>query len=213
VQTMRVVIIAVGLPAGLSLLGLAGSALRRSNGPLSIALVDEIAVLVAAAGIGAAIAYRFRLPGGMMIGAMFASALLHGTGLIHAVVPVWVANTAMVALGGVIGARFANTPPRLLMNHLAAGLGSFAVAVAIAAAFGAGLIGFLSLRGAEVIIAFAPGSVDAMMLLALALHLDPVYVGAHHVVRIFLVSLAMPFIARKVAHVPAAQAPDVQLDD
>ena len=47
--------------------------------------------------------------------------------------------------------------------------------------------------------AFAPGSVDAMMLLALALHLDPVYVGAHHVTRIVLVSVAMSVIARRAA--------------
>jgi uncharacterized membrane protein AbrB (regulator of aidB expression) len=37
-----------------------------------------------------------------------------------------------------------------------------------------------------------------MMLLALALHLDPVYVGAHHVTRIFLVSLSLPFMARRI---------------
>jgi uncharacterized membrane protein AbrB (regulator of aidB expression) len=48
-------------------------------------------------------------------------------------------------------------------------------------------------------IAFAPGSVDAMMLLALALHLDPVYVGAHHVMRIFFVALAMPFMVKREA--------------
>jgi hypothetical protein len=45
-------------------------------------------------------------------------------------------------------------------------------------------------------IAFAPGAVDAMMLLALALSLDPVYVGAHHLTRIFFVSLTMPLLAR-----------------
>jgi uncharacterized protein len=44
----------------------------------------------------------------------------------------------------------------------------------IAAVFAAVLISVLSLRAAEVMIAFAPGSVDAMMLLALALNLDPV---------------------------------------
>jgi uncharacterized membrane protein AbrB (regulator of aidB expression) len=38
-----------------------------------------------------------------------------------------------------------------------------------------------------------------MMLLALALHLDPVYVGAHHVVRIFFVSLSMPLLTRRAA--------------
>jgi hypothetical protein len=37
------------------------------------------------------------------------------------------------------------------------------------------------------------------MLLALALNLDPVYVGAHHLVRIFLVSLAMPLFAHRHA--------------
>ena len=54
----------------------------------------------------------------------------------------------------------------------------------------------LSLRVAEVMIAYAPGAVDAMMLLALALNLDPVYVGAHHLARIFYVSLTMPLVAR-----------------
>jgi uncharacterized membrane protein AbrB (regulator of aidB expression) len=37
--------------------------------------------------------------------------------------------------------------------------------------------------------------VDAMMLLALALNLNPVYVGAHHLMRIFFVLLTMPFVA------------------
>jgi uncharacterized membrane protein AbrB (regulator of aidB expression) len=37
------------------------------------------------------------------------------------------------------------------------------------------------------------------MLLALALNLDPVYVGAHHLTRIFFVSLTMPLVARRTA--------------
>ena len=57
----------------------------------------------------------------------------------------------------------------------------------------------LSLPVAEVMIAYAPGALDAMMLLALALHLDPVYVGAHHLSRFFFVSLAMPLMARRAA--------------
>jgi hypothetical protein len=84
----------------------------------------------------------------------------------------------------------------MMLNFVAAAFGSFAVAVAISAVFAAVLISLLSLRVAEVMIAFAPGSVDAMMLLALALSLDPVYVGAHHLTRIFFVSLTMPLLAR-----------------
>jgi uncharacterized membrane protein AbrB (regulator of aidB expression) len=48
-------------------------------------------------------------------------------------------------------------------------------------------------------LAYAPGSVDAMMLLALALNTDPVYVGAHHMARIFFVSMTMPLVANQNA--------------
>ncbi len=206
VQVIRVVIVAVGLPAGLSLLGLVGHFTRGVGGPFNPALLGELAILVAASTVVGIVAYRVRFPGGLLFGAMLTSAVLHGSGLIHAVMPWWVANTAMISLGAVTGSRFANTPLRLLLNFIAAAFGSFAVAVTIAAVFGAGLISVLSLRIAEVMIAFAPGSVDAMMLLALALHLDPVYVGAHHLTRIFFVSLTMPLIARRAAH--RLKAPD-----
>ena len=199
VQSIRVVVIAVGLPAGLSMLGLVGQAPPRVTGALSIGVLDELAILVAASTIVAIIAYRIRFPGGLLFGAMLTSAVLHGSGLIHAVMPWWAANTAMVAMGAITGSRFANTPLRMLLNFVGAAFGSFAVAVTIAAAFAAVLISVLSLRAAEVMIAFAPGSVDAMMLLALALNLDPVYVGAHHLTRIFFVSLTMPLVARRTA--------------
>ena len=199
VQSIRVVVIAVGLPAGLSLLGLVGHAPPRVTASLTVAALDELAILVAVSSVVAIIAHRFRFPGGLLFGAMLTSAVLHGSGLIHAVMPWWAANTAMVAMGAVTGSRFANTPLRMLLNFVTAAFGSFAVAVAIAAIFAAGLISVLSLRAAEVMIAFAPGSVDAMMLLALALNLDPVYVGAHHLTRIFFVSLTMPFVARRTA--------------
>jgi membrane AbrB-like protein len=206
VQSMRVVIIAVGIPAGLSLLGFVGQAARRGNGPWSPALAGELAVLVALSTVAAIVAHRIRFPGGLLFGAMFASAALHGSALINAVMPPWVANTAMVALGAVVGARFANTPLRLLADFLGAAFGSFALSVGIAAAFAALLLDIFPLPVPEVIIAYAPGSVDAMMLLALALHLDPVYVGAHHVTRIVLVALTMPVIARRVARKPKEPA-------
>jgi len=206
VQTLRVAIVAIGLPGALTLLGLAGHATGSVGGPFNPALIDELALLVVASIAGALIAHRIRFPGGLLFGAMLTSAALHGSGLIHAVMPWWVANTAMIAFGAVTGSRFANTPLRLLARYLVAALGSFAIALTIAAVFAAGLVGILKLPVAEVMIAYAPGSVDAMMLLALALHLDPVYVGAHHLTRIFFVALTMPLIARR--HARRLKPPD-----
>lgn len=206
VQSLRVMVIAIGLPAALTLLGLGGHAMRRGNGPLTLAVVDDLAILVALSSLGALIAYRIRFPGGLLFGAMFVSAALHGTGLINAVVPTWVANAAMVALGGVVGARFANMPPRILLDYLGASFGLLAVSAMIAGLFALGIIVLFALPPAEVAIAYAPGSVDAMMLLALALHLDPVYVGAHHVARVILVSVLLPLVTRIITR-RAARAP------
>lgn len=199
VQSMRVVIVAIGLPSGLSLLGLASHVSRPTGSPLTLASLDEFGILAVAAVVGAIIFHRLRFPGGLLFGAMFASGALHGTDLVHFVLPWWATNTAAIALGGVIGARFTDMPMRLFMNFIGAAFGSFAIAVAIAAAFAAVVIELMALPVPEVMIAFAPGSVDAMMLLALALHLDPVYVGAHHVVRIFFVALAMPYMVKREA--------------
>jgi hypothetical protein len=201
VQTIRVVIIAVGLPAGLSMLGLVGHATRSIGGPFNPAQLGELALLVAASIAGALVAFRIKFPGGLLFGAMLTSAALHGSGIVHVAMPWWVTNTVMIAFGSVTGSRFANTPLRLLLHFIGAAFGSFAVAVGVTAVFAAGLVGILALPVAEVMIAYAPGAVDAMMLLALALNLDPVYVGAHHLARIFYISLSMPVVAR-FAHRP-----------
>ncbi len=199
VQTVRVAIVAIGLPASLAAFGLVGHGTRSVGGPFDPAQLGELSLLIAASVVGALIAHRIRFPGGLLFGAMLTSAALHGSGLIHAVMPWWAANTAMIAFGAVTGSRFADTPLRLLAHYIAAALGSFAIALTITAVFAVGLVGILALPVAEVLIAYAPGSVDAMMLLALALHLDPVYVGAHHLMRIFFVSLTVPLIARNNA--------------
>jgi uncharacterized membrane protein AbrB (regulator of aidB expression) len=43
-----------------------------------------------------------------------------------------------------------------------------------------------------------------MMVLALALHLDPVYVGAHHVARFLVVTFSVAIAARRIAPQRAA---------
>jgi membrane AbrB-like protein len=197
VQTIRVVIVAVGLPAALALLGLVGHTTRSIGGVFNPALLHELAILVVASTVVAIIAHRFRFPGGLLFGAMLTSGALHGSGLIHVAMPWWATNTVMIAFGAVTGSRFANTPLRMLLHFIGAAFGSFATAVTITSLFAVALVGILKLPAAEVMIAYAPGAVDAMMLLALALNLDPVYVGAHHLTRIFFVSLSMPLIARR----------------
>ena len=196
VQVMRVLLIVLGVPAGLALFGstVAPVAAARAAGTGSLL---ELAVLVGASTASALAMLRMRFPGGLMFGAMFGSAVLHGAGLVHASLPWWLGGAAVVVLGALAGARFARTGPRLLLSYLGAALGSFAVAGFVAASFAVTVSALVPLRIADVIVAFAPGAQDTMMVLALTLALDPIYVGAHHLVRFLVVSLAIAVAARR----------------
>lgn len=196
VQTIRVMVVSIGLPLTLTLLGLVGPSTRTIGGAYNPDLLGELTVLIVVSSAVAVLLQRIRFPGGLMFGAMLCSGILHGSDLIHAVMPWWAANAAMLSLGCITGARFGGTSVRLFLKFLAAGLGSLAVSVLVAALFVLILGLGTGLRIADVSIAFAPGAVDAMMVLALALNLDPVYVGAHHLVRIMFVSLVIPFASR-----------------
>jgi membrane AbrB-like protein len=194
VQTIRVVILTACLPGALAALGFvdpAPAGVQRFEAP-----VLELAILIGVCSVIAVLLQWLRFPGGLIFGAMLASAVLHGAGWTHAVLPWWVVNAAMMALGAITGSRFANTGVRLLVQYLAAGLGSFAVAIAVVAVFAWSAISLMAFRIPDVVVSYAPGALDAMMILALALHLDPIFVGAHHVARFMLVSLSLPLFVR-----------------
>jgi membrane AbrB-like protein len=198
VQVLRVLLVTIGLPGGLALFGLAAGSVIAVPEPAGGSSTTELLILLAVSTGMAALMTWMRFPGGLMFGAMAGSGFLHGTGLVHAVPPWWLGSAAVIVLGAVAGSRFTNTSFRMVLDYLAAGLGSFAVSVSVASIFVAIVTTFLPFPTADVVIAFAPGSQDQMMLLALALHLDPVYVGAHHLSRWLVASFSLAALSRYV---------------
>jgi hypothetical protein len=199
VQTVRVLLLVVGLPNGLALFGLVAPAVPLPRGPADFAVLGEMIVLLAVATVCAAAFQRFRFPGGLLFGAMAGSGILHGTGLVHAGLPWWLGGSSVITLGALVGSRFANTTPRMLVRDLGAALGSFAVSMAVATIFILIVAHLFAFPIANIVIAFSPGAQDTMMVLALALHLDPVYVGAHHLARFLFVTIAVAIAARRMA--------------
>jgi uncharacterized protein len=199
VQTVRTIVLVVGVPATLVVLGLGGptrlptSALAFQEAPI------QFTVLVGGCILSAIALYRIGFSGGFFFGPMVVSAVLHGTGYVATGLPVWLVAASMIGLGAVNGSRFSDTTFRMLASYLGASLGALAVVIAVAAVFVAAGWTFLSLSPSNLIASYAPGAVDAMMILALALHLDPVFVGAHHLARIIVVSTILPIGARLTA--------------
>jgi hypothetical protein len=195
VQTVRVVILTVVVPVALSLTGRTG-AVRL---PSAITAAEAPFAFVALAGTCTAVALGLTwvgFPGGLIFGPLAVSATLHGSGFITVTMPPWLATAAMVGLGTLAGGRFTGLSFRLLIWYFGAALGAFAVSLAVTAVIGLAVTLAVPVPIGDIIVAYAPGAVDAMMILALALNLDPVFVGAHHIARVFVVLLGMPLAIR-----------------
>jgi membrane AbrB-like protein len=192
VQTMRVIILTAALPLLLVLTGIAPSS------PPAVAAViaspRELAELIAVAVAAALLLRLAKFPASWMFGAMIGSSLLHGAGLVEGGLPPWLRGIALVGIGALIGTRFARVKASVLLSHVNAALGSFAIAIVISGIFVAVTTLTTPVRFADVIVAFAPGAMDAMLALALTLHIDPIFVGAHHLSRFVFVTIATPGI-------------------
>ncbi len=192
VQTMRVIILTAALPMVLALTGVVPTATPSLT--TTIATPLELLELVAAA-VGLSLLLRLaKFPASWMFGAMIASSVLHGAGWIEGGLPNWVRGVALVGIGALIGSRFARMKIKTLAGHIHAALGSFAVAILVSAVFVAIVVLVTHVRFADVVVAFAPGAMDAMLALALTLHIDPIFVGAHHLSRFVFVTIATPGI-------------------
>ena len=83
VQTVRVLLLVVGLPNGLALFGLVVPSVPVARGPAGLAVLGEMILLVAVSTSFAIAFLKLRFPGGLLFGAMTGSAILHGLSLIH----------------------------------------------------------------------------------------------------------------------------------
>jgi membrane AbrB-like protein len=200
VQTVRVLLLTTGIPAGLALCGLVAPAIPVARGGPGGSSAVEIGIVVAVSTITAIALWRLRFPAGLLFGAMVGSGVLHGLGLVQAAaLPWWVASAGVLVLGALVGSRFASITARMLLGYLGAAFGSFAVSFSIAMLFVLIVAYFFPFPIANIAVAFAPGAQDTMMVLALALHLDPVFVAAHHIARFVVTAFSIAIAARWLA--------------
>jgi uncharacterized protein len=170
----------VGSASGVAMVG-AGAVLS----------VRDVVILLGCGIVGVLVGRGLRFPGWIITGPLAASAVMHGMGWVEGVPPGWLIAVTQVVLGTGLGARFAGVDRAMLrraarlalMNGVAALLLAFGFAEAVHVVAGEPV--------AAAFLAFAPGGVAEMSLIALSLQMSVIYVTAHHVVRIVLaVSLA-----------------------
>jgi uncharacterized protein len=197
-QTIRIfTLVALTPPLLVVFAGEGAETLAAAAGPAAPAIATAggvLALLFAGAVAGAALE-RLGVPAGVLVGAMLASALLHVTGLVHGRPPPLL---VIVATGVLIGARFRGTSLDTVRRTVPGAVSSVLLALAVSAAIAAVGARLLGLPFGQLWIAYAPGGVEAMAAMALALGLDPAFVGAHHILRILGLTAAVPVWLRRM---------------
>lgn len=169
--------------------------------------ISDLAIMVACAGVGWLVAARLRIPAATLVGPLLLSAAVHLTGVTAASVPQELVAAAQVVVGASIGCRFAGSEWPLLRKAFVLSLGLIALLLVLCIA-GAWLLHVATgVPLANCVLAFAPGGLAEMTLIALAMDIDPAFVATHHVIRIILLVLFAP-IAYRLLYGPPPRTAD-----
>lgn len=197
IQTARVLMIVCVIPfwlqyvAGLPLGGAAPPTQKIANLPFH----EGVTILLLAT-VGWWLGVKLGLKGATMIGPLFLSGLLHGFGLVHAVVPSELLIFVQVTVGIVVGAHFLGITLREFTTVLFWGfiLASFLV---LAAGTWALLISPLAgINPTTLMLSYAPGGQVEMAILGLILKLDVAILVVHHIIRVAMVILGVQIFMR-----------------
>ncbi|MDH4249468.1 MAG: AbrB family transcriptional regulator, partial [Deltaproteobacteria bacterium] len=153
---------------------------------------------VVAGGVGYGLALRLRLPAPFLIGPLLLSAALHMAGFTAARPPSLVVNMAQVVVGSAIGCRFVGVSFRRVLSISGMGVGVSVLLLGASALTALGTHYLTGLPFPALLLAFAPGGLPEMTLIALSLNLDVAFVVSHHLARILFINMVFPMLARQL---------------
>ncbi|WP_054142622.1 AbrB family transcriptional regulator [Bosea sp. AAP35] len=190
IHSARILLVVMTLPFIVHWIGGVPLGGNRVAGPSLLETPLSAELILLACGIaGIVLGHWLRLPAKFLLGPMLVSAAVHVSGLSDSVPPFDIVNAAQLILGITIGCRFVGTPPRSILRVLALSVGSTVILLSLTLIF-AWLVAKISVHGhVPLILAYSPGGLAEMSLIALALHTEVAFVAAHHIIRVFLVMI------------------------
>ncbi len=147
---------------------------------------EDAVMLALAALVGGLSGRMLNFPAGIITGPIIVSGILHATGITHAQPPDLVVKAAQVVIGASLGIRFAGLERRQIVRGLWLAALSVAAILALGTALALAVSGMTGQATQLIVLAYAPGGIVEMGLIALSLGASPVVVTLHHILRILL---------------------------
>lgn len=198
-QFLRIILVITVLPLGLTLWtghAVGSSAGLSGSGPQGHVSLSTLAVIVVTGLAGLQLGRLIRLPAAQLTGPLLLAAAATVTGIFDLHLPYWLIALSQLVIGTSLGLRFQGIDGKLLRRSLWLSGLSVGYMMAVGAGFAALLHAATGLPWLHIFIAFAPGGVAEMSLVALSLAANPALVSLHHVTRILITVVEMPLAAR-----------------
>lgn len=194
IQSIRLLSITTALPLVLDLLCLQSSVSQAAS-LVSITLAATAGLYLATLVVGFFL-NKQGLPAAFLIAGVLISGLSHYFGMVVGRPPTGFIDISFVITGAVIGARFTHIPMADIRRLLGGSMTIVLVSTCIAAMFAALTAKVLGLPFGQVWVSYAPGGVEAMAAMAIALGYDSAFVATHHIIRIILLFFLLPVLLK-----------------
>ena len=155
----------------------------------------------AVAALGAWGALRLKVPAGALLGPMVLGAVLHGTGLARIAVPVPLLDGAYLAIGLAIGLLYTRATVRYALRVLPQLIASTVVLIALCCASAALLVATIHVDALTAYLATTPGGLDSVTVIALGSGANAPLVLAVQALRIVVVIVTGPAVAKLIARI------------
>jgi membrane AbrB-like protein len=203
IQYLRVVLVTVSMPLVAATVygasGGAGAGPAAAGGPWWAGLL----LTVVCAAVGVPLARLLRVPAGGLLGPMTVALVLTLAGVVGDVAPPGLlVELAFAVIGWQAGVRFTRESLRLVAALLPAAVALIAAVVVVSAALGALLARLTGTTPLAGYLATTPGGIYAVLATAISSGVDVAFVVAVQVLRVIVMLLVAPAVARWVGRRP-----------
>ena len=158
----------------------------------------QLILVITLAALGGLTTGRLGLPAPHFFGPMATLAPLYMTGLVTVEIPGPLMAVALWIMGCSVGSRFYGLEVKTLIKLSGPISVSVILMLSIACLFAFIVWATLDIPFIAGLLAFAPGGVAEMSIIALAMDVDPAYVAVHHLLRIVICIIAAPLALKLV---------------
>lgn len=196
IQYLRVLVILLAMPAAVSIVFNAGDGAAAGSSTASTTFTG-VAYTILAVGLGIVVGHVLHLPSPALLGALLGAVALALLPVFDDVeVPVWIQGIGYLLIGVQVGLRFTAGSLRAIGRMLPTALLVIAIIVATCAAFGVLLAELTGVTELDAYLATTPGGLYAVLATSADTGGNVTFVTAVQLIRLLLVLLAAPLLAR-----------------